>query len=54
MNCYGVHHNSNYFNGAVGTNTGTLTNVTFPEIEAFTYGQICYTMNNGVTPYGGK
>ena len=48
-NCPGVHDNSNYFNGAVGTNTGTLTNVTFPEIVAFTSGEICYTMNNGVT-----
>ena len=47
-NCYGLHSNSNYLNGAVGSNSGTVETTEFPEDSDFARGRICYLLNGGV------
>ncbi len=47
--CSGLHDNSNYFNGAVGSDVGTVEDTLFPDATAFTGGEVCYALNGGVT-----
>lgn len=48
--CVGVQYDVNYFPGAVGTNAGTVENVSFTSAgNAFSGGEVCYVLNGGVT-----
>ena len=47
--CVGLHDNYNYFNGAVGSDAGTVEDTLFPDAPAFSGGEVCYALNGGVT-----
>ncbi|MBQ3343565.1 MAG: InlB B-repeat-containing protein, partial [Kiritimatiellae bacterium] len=47
--CGGLHDNRNYFDGAVGSGTGTVEDTSFPAASAFSSGEVCYALNGGVT-----
>ena len=47
--CGGLHDNRNYFDGAVGSGAGTVEDTSFPATAAFSSGEVCYALNNGVT-----
>ncbi|MBQ6339518.1 MAG: hypothetical protein IJI36_10260 [Kiritimatiellae bacterium] len=47
--CSGLHDNSNYFDGAVGSDVGTVEDTLFPDASAFSGGEVCYALNGGVT-----
>ena len=47
--CVGLHDNSNWLDGSVGLDSGSVTNTLFPEAVSFTNGVACYALNGGVT-----
>ena len=51
VNCAGLRRNTNYFGDVVGTveETGSQTDTLFADSDAFATGEVCYTLNKGVT-----